>query len=366
MARKLKFKSNIAARQPGLFDISELCNDSTEIPVHPSIDTFIATHISSKKMNSATSNNTTGGFNSDDCSADYDSMELDTSSLQKSSALLFLSFGSGSSGNCAYIGSREAGILIDAGVDPATVRDALRDNGFKTDCIKGICLTHDHSDHVRYVYQMVRKHPEIGIYCTPKTLNGMLRRHSISRRIKDYHRPIYKEFPFKVGQLEITAFDVSHDGTDNAGFFITCGNHRFAIATDLGCITPRVDHYMRQAQYMMLESNYDADMLHNGTYPRYLQARIEADHGHLDNTVTADFLASCYTPSLTHVFLCHLSKDNNTPEIALRQSRNALYKAGAAGVGDGSDSIESRDMPIQLVALPRYGASQLFILRANV
>lgn len=279
--------------------------------------------------------------------------------------LLFLSFGSGSSGNSTYIGTRREGVLIDAGVDAATIIDGLRDNGLSMDCVKGICLTHDHSDHVRSVYALVRKNRHIGIYCTPKTLSGILRRTNISRRIKDYHRPIYKEFPFSVGGMELTAFDVSHDGTDNNGYYLTRRAHTFAIATDLGCITPRVDYYMRQARYVMLESNYDALMLANGPYPQYLKARIAAERGHLDNLVTATFLKEIYTPNLRYVFLCHLSKDNNKPELAIEASRSALLAAGAPNVGDCSGSITSREAPVQLMTLPRYGTSPLIVLRST-
>lgn len=347
MARKLKIKSAINAH-PGLFDLPDLfgSDEREAMPVHPSI-----TEYAERERDAAASVS--------------DDFEMPATDDAATDTLLFISFGSGSSGNCAYIGTRENGVLIDAGVDPSTVRDALKDNGISVDAIKGICLTHDHSDHIRYVYTMVRKHPLIGVYCTPKTLNGLLRRHNISRRIKDYHRAIYKEFPFNTGGLEITAFDVSHDGTDNAGFFITNGKHRFAIATDLGCITPRVEYYMSRAQHIMLESNYDAAMLASGPYPQYLKARIAAERGHLDNTVAGAFLGKILTPRLQNVFLCHLSQDNNTPEIALDTVRQALIKAGTPGVGDGSGSIESRRCPVQLVALPRYGASTLFMLRAE-
>lgn len=290
---------------------------------------------------------------------------VDTTSLAKADTLRFISFGSGSSGNCSYLGDSTTGLLIDAGVDAKTVLDGLTDNGLSIKNMTGILLTHDHSDHVRFVYQLVRKYTHIGIYCTPKTLNGLLRRHSISRRIKDYHKPIYKEFPFKLGEFEVTAFDVSHDGTDNCGYFITHGKHKFAVATDLGCITERVDFYMRQAQYVMIESNYDQYMLEHGPYPLYLRARIAADRGHLNNEVTAKFLKDIFSPHLRYVFLCHLSHDNNTPEIALRCIRTALLDAGTPRVGNGSDPRLNNDGGIELIALPRFDASPLYTFRID-
>lgn len=279
--------------------------------------------------------------------------------------LQYISFGSGSSGNCTYIGDSKTGILIDAGVDIAKVTLELQRNGIPMTRIKGILLTHDHSDHVRYVYAIAKKYRHIGVYCTPKTLNGLLRRHSISNRIKDYHRPIYKEHPFRVGDFEVTAFEVSHDGTDNSGYFLRRGKHHIAVATDLGCVTERADFYMRQANYLMIEANYDDTMLEAGPYPEYLKARIRSANGHLDNEVTAAYLRAIYTPNLRNIFLCHLSKDNNTPEIALDLVEQALKEAGVVAVGDCSGSPYARLAPVQLMALPRFDSSGLITLRLN-
>ncbi|HAB40848.1 MAG TPA: MBL fold metallo-hydrolase [Porphyromonadaceae bacterium] len=352
MSKKIKYRPNI--HQPSLFDSQtspfRIPGLEPETPeAHPSIRDFVVEVKKRQQASSGTASN----------------MELDTASLRPAAALSFISFGSGSSGNCAYIGDSEGGILIDAGVDPDKVKTALRQNGLSMDQVNGICLTHDHSDHVRYVYSLVRKYKHIGVYCTPRVLQGLLRRHSISRRIKDYHRPIYKEFPFKVGNFEITPFEVSHDGSDNAGFFITCGDHRFAVATDLGCITDRVEHYMRQAQHIMIESNYDAQMLRTGPYPMYLKARIAADTGHLDNTVTASFVASLASGPLRNVFLCHLSHDNNLPAIATQCVRTALLQAGIGAVGDASGSLQARGCRVQLMALPRFDATPLMKLRLD-
>lgn len=279
--------------------------------------------------------------------------------------LSFISFGSGSSGNCSYVGDGNTGLLIDAGVDFNTVVAELGRNGIPMNRVKGILLTHDHSDHVRFVYSFVRKYRHMAVYCTPRVLNGMLRRHSISNRIKDYHHPIYKEHPFKVGSFEVVAFEVMHDGTDNAGFFITNGKHRFTIATDLGCVSERTDYYMRQANYLMIEANYDEAMLSAGSYPEYLKARIRSNTGHMNNEVTARYLAEIYTENLKQIFLCHLSKDNNTPEKALKCVSDALLAAGVKQVGDSSGSPYAMMAPVQLMALPRFDSTGLISLRLS-
>lgn len=316
--------------QPGLFDHLD------NLPVHPAIDEAARRMVLGK-------------------------IEEERSRMRPLEPLMFMSFGSGSSGNCAYLGDRDGGFLIDAGVDAETVVKNLRRHGIEMSHVRGIILTHDHSDHVRYAYAFLRHNSHMALYCTPKALNGMLRRHNISRRIKDYHRPIYKEFEFALGNFKITPFEVSHDGTDNAGFFISHsdGRHTFAVATDLGCITPRVDHYMRLASHIMLEANYDLHTLLTGRYPEHLKQRIQTDAGHLDNAVTASFLRSILSPRLRSIFLCHLSLDNNTPEKALSTVSTALLAPG--GVASINDET-STGAPIRLVALPRFDASPMFML----
>lgn len=277
------------------------------------------------------------------------------------STLSFISFGSGSSGNSCYIGTKEGGIVVDAGIRADIIEDTLRRYGIGMKHIKGLLLTHDHSDHVRYSYNLLRNNRHLSLFCTPRVLNGLLRRHNISKRIKEYHTPIFKEIPFKICGMEITAFEVPHDGTDNMGFSIEFGDTRFVLATDLGYVAERARYYLSSANYMMIESNYDAEMLRIGRYPEYLKARIKAENGHLDNVDTASFLAEIVNPSIRHIFLCHLSKDNNTPEKALEKVRGALEEKGLK-VGTGENTLDDRKADVQLTALPRYDATRLYVL----
>lgn len=278
--------------------------------------------------------------------------------------LLFMSFGSGSSGNCAYLGTRARGVLIDAGVAPDSVMQALDSIGVRPEAVSAILVTHDHGDHVRYLYPFCRRHRHLAVCATPRCFSGIMRRHSVSRRLRDYHRAVYKEFEFEAGGLRVTPFDVSHDGTDNCGYLLQAPSGRtFAVATDLGAVTERVEHYLSLANYLMLEANYDPDMLRQGSYPEYLKARIAAPRGHLDNSEAGRLLARIWSPALSHVFLCHLSHDNNTPERATATVRAILAEAHPAlSVGDGSLSLSTRDCPLQLIPLPRFDPSPLFVL----
>ena len=274
--------------------------------------------------------------------------------------LRYISFGSGSSGNCSYIGTRTCGVLVDAGVDNNYVMEQLAANSIDPATIGGILLTHDHGDHVRYAYALLRRNRHMRLYATPRTLNGILRRHNMSRRVADYHSAVYKEFPFSVGPLTVTPFETSHDGTDNVGFCIEGAGSCIVVTTDTGCITDRADFYIRRAAYLMLESNYDADMLRRGSYPEYLKARIVSDRGHLDNAVAAEYLAEIHSPRLRHVFLCHLSKDNNTPEVALSTIGAALSAREIAYVA--GDNLVGSDKVLAITVLPRSKSSALFVL----
>lgn len=276
--------------------------------------------------------------------------------------LFYQSFGSGSSGNSCYIGTSKGGILIDAGIRDDAVVSMLKSNGIKMEMVKGILLTHDHTDHVKYVYKLIRNHKHIRLFCTNRVLNGLLRRHNISNRIKEYHTPIFKEIPFKVMDLEITAFEVPHDGTDNMGFCVSYGGKNFVLATDMGEVSARARHYMSLANYLVIEANYDLQMLKSGPYPEYLKARIATANGHMDNRHTAAFLAEIIRPELKYIFLCHLSKDNNTHEKALAAVTEALEKAGKK-VGGANETIEDREADVQLMALPRFEPTRWFVLR---
>ena len=276
-------------------------------------------------------------------------------------AFNFVSFGSGSSGNCAFLGNENGGVLIDAGVDPEHVYRDLEANGIRLSKVKGILLTHDHADHIRYAYKIVRENKHMRIYCTPRLMGGLLRHHNVSNRIKDYQVSIFKEIPFFLAGMKITAFDTSHDAIDNMGFIFEAGGKNFVVATDMGIITERAKHYMCQANYLMIESNYDRKMLDTGRYPEYLKARVRSEKGHLDNKVAAEFVAQHHHSGLKWVFLCHLSNDNNTPEIALENMRKMLEENNLS-VGDGSFAALEREKDIQVYALPRYDTSSWFIL----
>jgi len=292
--------------------------------------------------------------------------------------LCFMSFGSGSSGNCAYLGTPRGGILIDAGIrepvkyhrkkknpereDVLTLDQAfaeLERNGISRDMVKGVLLTHAHQDHMRCLYAAVSR-CHCSVYCTMGVMAQMLQRCRISSRIRDHHVPIFKEIPFRILDMEITAFETMHD-VKSVGFSIEYEGERFVVATDMGTITERAAYYMSRANHLMIECNYDLKMLEGGHYPQMLKDRVKGEKGHLDNVVAAQFVADNYHEGLHYVFMCHLSKDNNTEEIATAAMTSALEAKGLS-VGNGSNAASQNSRDIQICVLPRYTSSGFYVL----
>ncbi len=283
-------------------------------------------------------------------------------SPMKAEHFRYISLGSGSSGNSCYIGTAAGGILIDAGINPDNISNTLRANGISMADVKGILLTHDHNDHIQYVYKTLRNYKHLRLFCTNRVMNGLLQRHNVSKRVRDYHVSIFKEISFSILDMEITAFDVPHDGSDNMGFNICANGDNFVLATDMGKISERARHYMSRANFLVIEANYDLSMLVNGRYPEYLKARIRTSHGHMDNADTARFITDIMGSQLKYIFLCHLSRDNNTPQIALKTVSDALIAAGFS-VGSEEETLLDREADVRVAVLPRFDATRLFVLR---
>jgi len=229
--------------------------------------------------------------------------------------LRFFSIGSGSSGNCYYFGNALQGILIDAGISSRTIRKELKLIGVDLSQILGIFVTHDHHDHIKSIGTLGEKF-HIPVYATAKTHDGIDHSYGMTQKLSCSKRFLENGQEIKVGDFYVSSFPVSHDGTDNGGFFIKYMNHHIVVATDLGCVNECICNYILQSDIVILEANYDMEMLKNGKYPYSLKQRILSETGHLGNQEAGLFLAENWHPQLRHIYLCHLSNDNNHPELA--------------------------------------------------
>lgn len=262
----------------------------------------------------------------------------------------FKSFSSGSCGNCYYLGifredgSCKASILIDAGVSPRRLRKEFASDGLSLDGIDAILVTHDHLDHIRSLGSFC-KHLGKPVWATGKLL-GALSRHFMTG---EHLGPLKKELSegwndIVPGSISARWFEVPHDATQTVGFAIRLEEHLYVHVTDCGKITEEAAGWCGKADTLILESNYDSDMLYNGSYPEELQERISGGNGHLSNKECAEVLKNCRQSNLKNVFLCHLSEHNNTPRLALESAREAMP-----------------DFP-RIIPLPRQTPSPLFNL----
>lgn len=263
----------------------------------------------------------------------------------------FMSIGSGSSGNCYYLGVGDYGILIDAGIPSKTIRAALKKEGIAFESVCAMFVTHDHADHIKSLGVIASK-ANIPVYATKEVHAGINNNYCITKPVDaQYVRYVEKGETTLFRDFEITPFEVPHDGSDNVGYFIEVAGKKFCIATDLGHITETASYYIDQANYLVIEANYEEQMLAMGRYPDFLKVRVSGPRGHLSNQVTAKYLASHFNEHLKYIWLCHLSEENNHPELA--------YKAVTMEFGDYG-IIAGKD--VQLVVLKRTTPSQMYRL----
>jgi phosphoribosyl 1,2-cyclic phosphodiesterase len=267
--------------------------------------------------------------------------------------LHFFSLASGSSGNCYYIGTPRFGVLIDAGISVRQIKKLLNDRGVDLEKIQAVLVTHDHADHVKSA-GCLGETLHIPVYTTEAVHAGIRRSRYVEEMLIRSRFVIEKEVAFMIRDFRITAFEVPHDSSDNVGYSIEYGDRRFVVVTDVGHITETVAKYAGKANHLVLEANYDEEMLRSGTYPEFLKERVSSRSGHLSNRDAAEFLATHYTPALQDVWLCHLSRDNNHPELAYKTVDLRLLREG---VKVGRD--------LSLTALKRMNPSDMYEFEVN-
>jgi phosphoribosyl 1,2-cyclic phosphodiesterase len=264
--------------------------------------------------------------------------------------LKFLSLASGSSGNCYYLGTDNYGILFDAGIGIRTIKKALKEHHIGLEQIMAVFITHDHTDHVKCVGCLGERYG-IPVYTTELVHTGIDASYFVDEKLHTSRRIIEKEQAVFIKDFKITAFSVPHDATDCVGYLVNFEDEKWVLATDVGHIDETVARYMRMANHLVVEANYDREMLVNGKYPPFLKARIMNGNGHLCNSETAEFLAANFDLHLKNIWLCHLSKDNNHPELACKTVEMAMRQYG---ICMGKD--------VNLTALRRNFPSEMYLL----
>lgn len=224
-------------------------------------------------------------------------------------SLYFTSLNSGSNGNCYYVGTNTDAVLIDVGLSCRETEKRMKQLGLNMKTVKAIFVSHEHGDHIKGVSTLANKY-KLPVYITAKTAKYG------PRLIGHLAKPFVARESIQIGDLHIIPFVKYHDATDPHSFIINSNGITVGVLTDIGKVCEEVIHHFTQCHAVFLEANYDDAMLENGKYPVHLKNRIRGGQGHLSNHEALELFINHRTPALSHLLLSHLSKENNSPEIA--------------------------------------------------
>ena len=250
-----------------------------------------------------------------------------TSHQQNKPHMKFISFGSGSSGNCYYLLEDGIGLIIDAGIGIRSFKKYFREYGFTYPTLKAILVTHDHTDHVKAVGALSGEY-NLEVFATEEVHKGILNNYYAHKKVRpELCRTYLPGDDWSIGPFHITTFTVPHDAGHNCGYFIETATTNFCFITDAGSFTPEMISFIRRARNLVIEANYDAAMLDEGPYPLHLKKRIKAPTGHACNAETARILEENLAATTENIWLCHLSEENNHPELARKTIAQALERS---------------------------------------
>jgi phosphoribosyl 1,2-cyclic phosphodiesterase len=231
-----------------------------------------------------------------------------------------ISLQSGSNGNCIYVETGGIKLLFDAGISGIRAKERLAQHGRDIAGVDGVLISHDHVDHSRSMGIFHRKF-RLPIYATAKTYTAASR---YGLGAIDDLRHFTAGEVLRFGQVTVETISTPHDGVDGVVFVVDDGRHRLGILTDLGHVFADLAGVINSLDAVVLESNYDADMLTDGPYPEFLKERIAGPGGHISNVEAAEVLKSNASKRMQWACLAHLSQDNNTPALAVKTHRRML------------------------------------------
>jgi len=239
----------------------------------------------------------------------------------------FCPIASGSSGNSVYVSVGETRMLIDAGLSGIKIEKSLQALDVEASAIDAIFITHEHTDHTQGACILSRRF-DIPIYATPKTWEAMAKsrnNNAIARHNKQF---VYADENLILGDAMVRPFAICHDAAEPVGYNIFAEDKKITVTTDIGCVTDELKNKIANSDVLLIESNHDVDMVMNGRYPYLLKKRILGDQGHLSNVNCGKLLAEIMCGRLQHIFLGHLSEDNNRPALAYETVFNILEAKG--------------------------------------
>lgn len=244
-----------------------------------------------------------------------------------------LNIASGSSGNATYIGNDHTHILVDTGISRKRILEGLKKAELSLSDIDAILITHEHIDHIMSLGVLERTR-EISVYATEGTIEEIKRAGNLGNFNPDVLHSVKIDTAFRIGELEVKPLKVDHDAKEPVCFRINDEKTCCAIVTDLGEYNEYLLENLKDLDILMLESNHDIRMLETGPYPYPLKMRILGKYGHLSNENSGMFLSELLHDRIRHILLGHISRENNTRELAKMAVENEVdasdnkYKAG--------------------------------------
>lgn len=255
--------------------------------------------------------------------------------------------GSGSSGNCAYVETAETRLLIDAGFSARQTRKRLAEIGRGPEGLSGILITHEHTDHINGLVALCGQ-VNVPIYCNRLTKDAI----EYQLQSKFDCRVFTTGASFEVGDILVDTFSIPHDASDPVGFLLRTSGGNIGFLTDLGHATKLALERVRTANVLVLETNHDLKMLQDSSRPWSLKQRIAGRHGHLSNTDAADAAQEIMSADLRHLYLGHLSRECNSPDLAQRVVQERLHQIGATHV---TTELTSQSVPCPTLQLNGNG-----------
>ena len=258
------------------------------------------------------------------------------------------SIASGSSGNCIYIGTQAAHLLVDAGISGKKTIEGLNSLGLTGNDLDGILITHEHADHISGLGVMCRKFG-IPVYGTRGTISAIKKRGGLGRIDDSLFHVVNADEKFTLKDITVNPMKISHDAAEPVAYRFQYGTKRMAVATDLGIYDDYTVECLKGTDVLLLEANHDINMLQVGPYPYYLKQRILGNRGHLSNELSGKLLCRLLHDKLKSVILGHLSLENNLAELA--------YETVRLEISMSDNPYKPEDFPIYVAS--RSAMSQL-------
>ncbi len=260
------------------------------------------------------------------------------------------SIASGSSGNCIFVGTNETSLLVDAGISKKRIVEGLLQIGVCPSSVKGILVTHEHSDHIKGLGVMSRQY-KIPIFGTRETIEEIKKISSLGVIEEELFHIIEPDESFVLGDIEVNPFSSFHDAKNPVCYTFCQEEHKVGVATDLGTYDDYIVENLKGCEILLLEANHDVNMLQVGSYPYALKRRVLGDLGHLSNDSSGKLLTRLVHKELKYILLGHLSKENNYPELAYETVKYELEKQGVLEKFDFHLEIARRDKLSPMVSI---------------